>query len=349
MAVILVTHDLGVIAGHSDRVASCTPARSWRPAPPRTCFDNPRHPYTEALFPCVAENVDPDRALYAIPGLPPTCRIPQRLPVAERCGYATDRMPRGGAVAHRGRPPVRLFPSARSGGTGHSHPRTEPAPARTARRCWTCAPGPGLPGELRTGCCGAPDGTRQRGGRRVVHRPGRGDVRAGRRVGLRQEHGRQAARCRGHPHLGLGQLRRHRDQHQVEPGAARTAAGLPADVPGSVRLTGPTDAGALDSCASRWPSSAEGPPRSRNAPSPRCSTRSACLGPRWRSIARVLRRAAAADRPGQGARAATEADRGRRAGVRAGRLGAGADPQPDARPAARARPDLRVSSPTTCP
>ena len=49
MAVLLITHDLGVVAGHADRVSSCTPAGSSSPAA-RPMFSRPRHRYTEALL-----------------------------------------------------------------------------------------------------------------------------------------------------------------------------------------------------------------------------------------------------------------------------------------------------------
>ena len=71
--------------------------------------------------------------------------------------------------------------------------------------------------------------------------------------------------------------------------------------------------------------------------------------------ARVLRRAAPADRSGPRARARAAADRARRAGVRAGRLGPGADHQPAGRPPGRVRAHLPVRGPrpvawcATCP
>ena len=50
MSVILVTHDLGVIAGRADRVAVMYAGKIVETADTRTLFANPRHPYTEALF-----------------------------------------------------------------------------------------------------------------------------------------------------------------------------------------------------------------------------------------------------------------------------------------------------------
>ncbi len=92
MAVILVTHDLGVIAGRADRVAVMYAGRVVETADTRALFDNPRHPYTEALFEALPErsvsNRDP---LYSIPGMPPDLSVPVvGCPFAPRCRYATE-------------------------------------------------------------------------------------------------------------------------------------------------------------------------------------------------------------------------------------------------------------------
>ncbi len=55
MAVILVTHDLGVIAGRADRVAVMYAGRIVETADASRCSRNPRHPYTEALFEALPE------------------------------------------------------------------------------------------------------------------------------------------------------------------------------------------------------------------------------------------------------------------------------------------------------
>jgi len=92
MAVILVTHDLGVVAGHTDRVAVMYAGKIVETGPTRDLFANPRHPYTEALFRALPENVDSGRELYAIPGMPPDLSNPPTgCRFAARCGYATDQ------------------------------------------------------------------------------------------------------------------------------------------------------------------------------------------------------------------------------------------------------------------
>jgi oligopeptide/dipeptide ABC transporter ATP-binding protein len=92
MGVILVTHDLGVIAGHADRVAVMYGGRVVEEAPTGALFANPRHRYTQALFESMPTmDLDARRALASIPGLPPQlidlapmCRF------AARCRFATD-------------------------------------------------------------------------------------------------------------------------------------------------------------------------------------------------------------------------------------------------------------------
>jgi peptide/nickel transport system ATP-binding protein len=93
MSVILVTHDLGVIAGRADRVAVMYAGRIAEVTDTETLFARPRHPYTEALFQALPDKAaEAHERLYSIPGLPPDLTNP---PVgcrfAARCRYATDR------------------------------------------------------------------------------------------------------------------------------------------------------------------------------------------------------------------------------------------------------------------
>jgi peptide/nickel transport system ATP-binding protein len=93
MAVILVTHDLGVIAGNADRVAVMYAGKVVETTDTSTLFANPRHPYTEALFEALPETSVAERTrLYSIPGLPPDLtEPPPACRFAARCRYATDR------------------------------------------------------------------------------------------------------------------------------------------------------------------------------------------------------------------------------------------------------------------
>src|SRR5580700_5242195 len=92
MAVILVTHDLGVIGGRTDKVAVMYGGRIIEQAATRAVFGGPRHPYTEALFEALPEMAGPaSRSLYSIPGRPPDLAV--RVPgcsFAARCRYASD-------------------------------------------------------------------------------------------------------------------------------------------------------------------------------------------------------------------------------------------------------------------
>jgi peptide/nickel transport system ATP-binding protein len=96
MAVILVTHDLGVIAGRADRVAVMYAGRVVETADTETLFASPRHPYTEALFEALPDRAAGEigpvkRRLYNIPGQPPDLtRPPRGCKFAERCRYAQD-------------------------------------------------------------------------------------------------------------------------------------------------------------------------------------------------------------------------------------------------------------------
>ncbi|WP_329059571.1 ABC transporter ATP-binding protein [Amycolatopsis sp. NBC_01480] len=91
MAVILVTHDLGVVAGRADRVAVMYAGRIAELTGTRSLFGNPRHPYTEALFEALPENAaESGEKLYSIPGLPPDLSDPPAgCRFAPRCRYAT--------------------------------------------------------------------------------------------------------------------------------------------------------------------------------------------------------------------------------------------------------------------
>jgi peptide/nickel transport system ATP-binding protein len=98
MAVILVTHDLGVIAGRADRVAVMYEGRVVETTDTETLYANPRHPYTEALFDALPEkaadgsaSAEAPRRLYNIPGQPPDLtNPPTACRFAPRCKYVQD-------------------------------------------------------------------------------------------------------------------------------------------------------------------------------------------------------------------------------------------------------------------
>ncbi|WP_433607955.1 ABC transporter ATP-binding protein [Prescottella agglutinans] len=90
MAGILVSHDLGVVAGQTDRVAVMYAGRIVETAPTRQLFTSPRHPYTEALLAAVPRlEQQPHTRLESIDGgLPDMTTPPQGCAFASRCTYA---------------------------------------------------------------------------------------------------------------------------------------------------------------------------------------------------------------------------------------------------------------------
>jgi peptide/nickel transport system ATP-binding protein len=93
MAVLLVTHDLGVIAGHTDRVAVMYAGKIAEAAETENLFARARHPYTVALFEALPERAaqSSDR-LRTIPGMPPDLAKPiTGCSFAPRCPRAQDR------------------------------------------------------------------------------------------------------------------------------------------------------------------------------------------------------------------------------------------------------------------
>ncbi|MGH6681719.1 MAG: ABC transporter ATP-binding protein, partial [Bradyrhizobium sp.] len=99
MAMILITHDLGVVAGHTDEVAVMYAGRVVERAPTPLLFKSTQMPYTEALLTAIPKmDAAPHTPLPAIPGRPPDPTRP--LPgcaFAPRCRYAS-------AACHREKP-----------------------------------------------------------------------------------------------------------------------------------------------------------------------------------------------------------------------------------------------------
>ncbi len=91
MAVILITHDLGVIAGTCDKVLIMYAGRIMESADTEHLFAQVRHPYTEALMKSLPAAHVPGDELRTIPGMPPdpTERMPG-CPFAPRCVHARD-------------------------------------------------------------------------------------------------------------------------------------------------------------------------------------------------------------------------------------------------------------------
>lgn len=93
MAMVLVSHDLGVVAGYTDEVAVMYAGRVVERAPTRALFANMRMPYTEALLRSIPRLSDSSHTkLEAIPGRPPSLTGEQKgCSFAARCRYAQDK------------------------------------------------------------------------------------------------------------------------------------------------------------------------------------------------------------------------------------------------------------------
>ncbi len=93
MGLLLITHDMGVIAGRASRVMVMYAGRVVEATDARTLFGGMRHPYTEALLESIPSLTGGRRgALYSIPGLPPDLSDPSACcRFSPRCRYAQER------------------------------------------------------------------------------------------------------------------------------------------------------------------------------------------------------------------------------------------------------------------
>jgi peptide/nickel transport system ATP-binding protein len=93
MAMLLITHDMGVIAGHADRVNVMYAGRVVETADAGQLFAEMHHPYTQALLASIPQlNQDANKALHAIPGLPPDLsNPPPGCRFAARCSRVSDK------------------------------------------------------------------------------------------------------------------------------------------------------------------------------------------------------------------------------------------------------------------
>ena len=98
-SVILITHDLGVVAGMTDHSIVMYAGKIFEQAPTRELFATPGNPYTKGLLRSVPDPTAEQGKLYQIPGLPPdVARLGPGCPFAPRCELAEE-------VCHREFPP----------------------------------------------------------------------------------------------------------------------------------------------------------------------------------------------------------------------------------------------------
>ena len=107
-AMILITHDLGVVASMADNVMVMYAGRVVEYADVETLFSNPQHPYTRGLLDSVLGlDAPPDIELHSIPGLPPVpINMPDGCSFRPRCSLALDAC-------------ARSFPELREAEPGH--------------------------------------------------------------------------------------------------------------------------------------------------------------------------------------------------------------------------------------
>jgi peptide/nickel transport system ATP-binding protein len=183
MAMLLITHDMGVIAGRADRVVVMYGGKKAEEGPTIELFHSMRHPYTQALLASVPnlENTS-KHELASIPGMPPNlakeivgCRF------APRCAYATDQC--------RIDDPPFVVDDQR--GAACFHPRTGPLPIgpRTIPTLKAAASG-STKNELVRVSALVKEFPIKGGLIRQLHSHRGRDLRTRRRVGLRQDHDR---------------------------------------------------------------------------------------------------------------------------------------------------------------
>jgi oligopeptide/dipeptide ABC transporter ATP-binding protein len=91
VSIVLITHDLGIVAGMVERVAVMYSGRIVEEAPVNDLFRQPRHPYTLALLECLPR-LDQRSAIEPIPGSPPSpIEVPPGCAFEPRCPYRVAR------------------------------------------------------------------------------------------------------------------------------------------------------------------------------------------------------------------------------------------------------------------
>ncbi len=93
-AIILITHDLGVVAGFCDRTLVLYGGQIMEDGPTDPVFEDPSHPYTRGLLRAVPRLDRADTKLATIAGEPPDMsRLPQGCPFSPRCTYVQNVCP----------------------------------------------------------------------------------------------------------------------------------------------------------------------------------------------------------------------------------------------------------------
>ena len=296
MATLLVTHDMGVVAGRTNRISVMYAGRIVETASTEEIFSAMRHPYTQALLGSIPrlEPGQPTKALVSIPGLParpdePAARLPLRaaLPVRHRqvprarsrrwpardpdhlfaCWHPVDGPVERteGVVAVRRRPPPQADAS-----NGHlleivdvvrEYPVTAGAILQRKVNSVKAVSG-------RDRCTSTPARRSAWSASRAAARPRSGKL----IVGIEK------------PDAGRITLDGPRGVRHARQGAAPRATRPADDVPGPLRVARPADARAGDPARAAGHPEAWAAARSRTRRSGSCSTRSACRRTRSSAI-----------------------------------------------------------------
>jgi oligopeptide/dipeptide ABC transporter ATP-binding protein len=92
MAVLLITHDLGVVAERADEVAVMYAGKIVESAKPEIIFSRPKHPYTVGLLNSMPSRRGTKKRLEAIPGMVPSpLHWPRGCRFRDRCAHADAR------------------------------------------------------------------------------------------------------------------------------------------------------------------------------------------------------------------------------------------------------------------
>ena len=103
MALVLITHNMGVVSEMAQRVAVMYAGQIMEEQTAQALFSRPQHPYTEALMAALPERSDGLSRLATIPGMVPGLYDrPTGCLFAPRCSYASDR-------CRSERPPLRAW------------------------------------------------------------------------------------------------------------------------------------------------------------------------------------------------------------------------------------------------
>ena len=147
IALVIITHNLGIVARYADRLTVMYAGRVVEEGPADRLFARPRHPYTVGLLRSVPRLDRPRTCgLDTIDGLPPSllappagcrfaARCPHRAPVCESDPPLFDRGDGQRSACHR----VGEIAAAARPGPGGRGTLPNPRPRRRKRRCWPCA------------------------------------------------------------------------------------------------------------------------------------------------------------------------------------------------------------------